>query len=316
MLDRVKGIDNVNNRRNQFYTFSYPCASRIDCTPYTIEFGPGTYNISVYGAQGGSYSLGNGGLGGFASGILSLKTSVYGFIFVGGEGTASQSYGEQYGGYNEGGSGQKRGNNNRAGAGGGGASDVRILGKSFYDRIIVAGGGGGSGEWYSGGYGGGSIGGIGTNSNVCHSFGCANIPSNSSGAGISSVRECRTTPLFGIGSSNNCTRGDSFARPGAGGGGGWFGGDSAAWDGFSAAGGSGYVYTANSYKPPDYHMSPDYMLTNEILIQGVQKGNGVVTIEIMSKSPIIGKYEIISCPHKNIYPFGFMFEILTNKDDY
>lgn len=300
-----KGTARVDILNDRVYTFQYPCTSKSDCTPYIVQLGPGTYNINAYGAQGGSYYNGNGGLGGFASGTLNLSKNTQVFVYVGGQGTATKIGGTQAGGYNGGGNGQYRtGSTDRYGAGGGGASDVRILGQSFNNRIIVAGGGGGSGHgWGStnidgnentGGYGGGLEGGIGVvnNGNSCD----ADVPSTQQGPGIASYRDWRTKPDFGIAGSATDSTSDHGA---SGGGGGWFGGDATGCQGFSAAGGSGYVFTSISYKPSFYDiLTSEYYLQDAKLTPGIWRGDGKVNIEIL-KVYIPKKYHF-SCKLVNL----------------
>lgn len=274
----------------------------------------------MYGAQGGSYYNGNGGMGGFASGIINIMQKTTGFIFIGGEGTANPSDGEQKGGYNGGGNGQKRTSGYQTyGAGGGGATDIRIIGDSFNDRIIVAGGGGGSGHGsgetgqnsYSynnkGGSGGGIEGGIGTVNNDWIIWTAYN-PSTQHNVGKGSRRDYRTDPGFGYG-GNNTYIGSSNAAA-AGGGGGWFGGDAAGALGFSGAGGSGYVLTSSSNKPQGYRtFSPDYYFNYAELISGVRQGNGMAQIKVISK--LYGD-NFVSCARQNVYNLKLLLFILID----
>ena len=118
----------------------------------------GTYEIEVWGAQGGSggwYSNSSyssiGGLGGYAKGSVTLSAGTTVYIHVGqqGEGYTSSnikmtdSPGIRAGGWNGGGGNSK---SSAPGTGGGGASDVRVGGTGLNNRIIVAGGGGGGGN--------------------------------------------------------------------------------------------------------------------------------------------------------------------------
>jgi len=54
------------------------------------------------------------------------------------------------------------------------------------------------------------------------------------------------------------------------GGGGWFGGGSGIGGGPGGGGGSGYVLTADSYKPSGYKLGPEYYLSNAQTIAGNQ----------------------------------------------
>ena len=117
----------------------------------------GTYEIEVWGAQGGSggwYSNASysstGGLGGYAKGSITVTAGTRIYLLVGqqGEGypsssTRMENLSARNGGWNGG------GNNSVStypGTGGGGASDVRIGGIALSNRVIVGGGGGGGGN--------------------------------------------------------------------------------------------------------------------------------------------------------------------------
>ena len=123
----------------------------------------GTYKLEVWGAAGGRYGGGNGGLGGYSVGNISLTSGTTLYVYVGGQGSWSNSSVNIPGGYNGGGDSWGV-DNSSIGASGGGATDIRINNTSLYARVIVAGGGGGTGYYVSsgtygtGGYGGGSTG--------------------------------------------------------------------------------------------------------------------------------------------------------------
>jgi hypothetical protein len=114
--------------------------------------------VDVYGAQGGGSecctgSQDDGGLGGYASGVIAVTPGETLQVYVGSKGTQGGP-----GGFNGGGfAGQY-------GGGGGGASDIR-RGAALTDRIFVAGGGGGGNcgcpDFGIGGPGGGLEGGAG-----------------------------------------------------------------------------------------------------------------------------------------------------------
>ena len=170
---------------------------------FTVPAGVTSVTVESWGAQGwtGSYS---GGLGGYATGSLSVTPGQTLYIYVGGQGTTATGAGVPSGaGWNGGGNGQTSASSGFAG-GGGGASDVRVGGTALANRIIVAGGGGGStnngscnggngggltgtkgGGAYSGGYGGtqvagGSFGGdLGQGGNAIVSY----TPWNGGGGG-------------------------------------------------------------------------------------------------------------------------------------
>ncbi len=121
-----------------------------DVQTYTVPLGVTTIQIDAYGAQGQAitdeeYDESTGGLGGFATGVLTVTPGEVLNIYVGGTGT------EDVAGYNGGALGgvgtPSTGDGGRAGSGGG-ASDVRQSGATLSDRVIVAGGGGGGGRDY------------------------------------------------------------------------------------------------------------------------------------------------------------------------
>ena len=126
---------------------------------YIVPVGVFEIRIECYGAEGVAglgAAGGDGGLGGYAVGDLSVTPGETYTIYVGGQD-----------GFNGGVIGGDIGAGN-----GGGASDVRFGGVTLADRIIVAGGGGGGGstgcvaDWEggNGGAGGGAAGGDGADS--------------------------------------------------------------------------------------------------------------------------------------------------------
>lgn len=107
--------------------------------------------IMAYGAQGGSNAQGVlGGIGGMATGILTVSPGQSLNVYVGGSN-----------GFNGGGIASNTACTSATGGNGGGASDVRVIGTSLNDRVIVAGGGGGAGGNRIAGCGRGSGGGGG-----------------------------------------------------------------------------------------------------------------------------------------------------------
>lgn len=175
--------------------------------------------LTCYGAQGGgSYCCSgtqeDGGLGGQATGILSVTPGQTLYLYVGQK--PGISNGNTTGGWNGG------GGSGQYGGAGGGATDVRVGGQALNNRVIVAGGGGGGNcgcpDHGQGGTGGGSTGGTGLS-----------FQSWTPGQGGTQVSG------FSQGSGQ-----DGFAiYHQAGGGGGWYGGYSAYAAG--AGGGSGYI---------------------------------------------------------------------------
>lgn len=230
-----------------------------------IDLLPGKYKLEVWGAEGGGSRLsrnsasGLGGLGGYATGILTLRKKTRLYIYVGGHGLSSTS-GIASGGWNGGGSGYASGSG-EPGNGGGGGTDIRIS-SSLYSRIIVAGGGGGGGEdtGDSYGHGGGTT-------------GTANYyPGTQNSAGLNG----------GFGYGGNTGQGD-----GGGGGGGWYGGgtvtNSYSGDTQGGGGGSGYTYTAStaSYYPNPCELNESYYLESTDMSSGKRQGNGFAKITLL-----------------------------------
>lgn len=155
---------------NQVKNFSYTGNSQTYTAPAT-----GTYQLQVWGAQGGYRSSSTyGGKGGYSIGTVSLKQGEKLYVYVGGAGgnTSTKTNGVVAGGYN--GGGYRYGYK-----GGGGATDIRLVGgtwnnsASLLSRIIVAGGGGSDGASSKQGmYGGGTQGGSSTQSYTANSSAC------------------------------------------------------------------------------------------------------------------------------------------------
>ncbi|MCX6310179.1 MAG: glycine-rich protein [Bacteroidetes bacterium] len=142
-------------------TFNFTGAVQTFTVPPCVS----SITLQTYGAQGGVAAIGGtSGLGGYATGNLTVTPGDILYIYVGGQN-----------GYNGGGTGGTNGNPAVDFAGnGGGASDVRLNVNALANRVIVAGGGGGAGSngtWPgcqvagpagNGGAGGGLTGGSGT----------------------------------------------------------------------------------------------------------------------------------------------------------
>ena len=148
----VTGVDVVCSGST---TFAYSGAS-VD---FTVPGGVTEVTLEAWGAQGNSSAMSRvGGLGGYATGQLTVTPAEVLHVFVGGGATLSKA-----GGFNGGGAAATHPCTTAAGGGGGGASDVRTGNATLADRVIVgAGGGGGAGDRISGcGRGGGGAGGGG-----------------------------------------------------------------------------------------------------------------------------------------------------------
>ena len=120
----------------------------------------GSYKLECWGASGGTLNY-SGGKGGYVSGILKIKETLY--VYVGNSGATTS-------GFNGGG---VSGEHGTYGMSGGGATDIRLGNGNWNSadglrkRLLVAAGGGGANyrrggyNMGSGGYGGGTTGGTG-----------------------------------------------------------------------------------------------------------------------------------------------------------
>lgn len=157
------------------YFIKYPCSSKSACFPVITTLTPGSYLLETWGAQGSTMSIYPGGKGGYSKGILRINDRVKAYLYVGAEGTATETTGVMTSlSFNGGGIGKC--STNYPITSGGGGTDIRLMRDSFYNRVIVAGGGGGSSKAYEtciGGVGGGVIGGEGT---LCSSSAIKGIP--------------------------------------------------------------------------------------------------------------------------------------------
>jgi len=231
--------------------FSYTGAEQL----FIVPDGTTSLNIQVYGAQGGGSRDENGGidndggLGGLASGTLSVTPGDVLYVTVGGQGGVGED-GSPEGGFNGGGDG------GYFGAGGGGASDIRTATGDLNTRVIVAGGGGGGNtggpNTGAGGNGGGLIGDDGSSTGLQGFYlpggGGSQIAGGTAGQnGVAGI--------LGFGANL-----ESYHA--SGGGGGWYGGGSA----FAAGGGGGSSYIDG--------------VSGGITAGGVQSGDGLVVISI------------------------------------
>ena len=252
----------------------------------TATLTPGRYKLECWGAQGGNSNqsngtYGNGGKGGYSTGILNVSTNTTIYITVGGQGQNGVFNTRTAGGFNGGGDGYGT-NNFGVGGGGGGASDISLTSpvfshssyfinnirdtNSLLSRIIVAGGGGSAGYDVSnnaanGGAGGGTTGQDGLSNRVYHGTGGKQT---TFGTGGSSEEPNRYSVQAKFGCGASASNSTDVAP---GGGGGWYGGGLHC---DSAGGGSGYVYTpttASNY-PSGCLLNSTYYLSNAQTIAG------------------------------------------------
>jgi len=226
----------------QTETFNYTGAQQT----FVVPAGVNTITIEAWGASGWSGDV-SGGLGGYATGDLSVTPGETLYIYVGGQGTvANGNFIRAGGGFNGGGDGQSNGSSDSVG-GGGGASDVRQGGTALTDRVLVAGGGGGSTNNDTVGGNGGGL--TGSNGGQCCAGSLATGGTQSAGGSIGGS--------FGQGGSPT----DAMTPWNGGGGGGWYGGGvSDAHSG--GAGGSSYIDGVNAGSTTG----------------GIRSGNGMVML--------------------------------------
>lgn len=252
----------------------------------TATLTPGAYKLECWGAQGGNSNqsngtYGNGGKGGYSTGILNVSTNTTIYITVGGQGQNGILNTRTAGGFNGGGDGYGT-NNSGVGGGGGGASDISLMSpvfshssyfinnirdtNSLLSRIIVAGGGGSAGYDVSnnaanGGAGGGTTGQDGLSNRVYHGTGGKQT---TFGTGGSSEEPNRYSVQAKFGCGASASNSTDVAP---GGGGGWYGGGLHC---DSAGGGSGYVYTSTtaSNYPSGCLLNSTYYLSNAQTIAG------------------------------------------------
>ena len=261
----------------------------------------GVYELTVYGASGGSGSGTPGGRGGLSKGRIHLSAGETITVYVGGAG-GQGSYGW---GYSSGGETQ-------GGGGGGGSTELHYRNS----RLIVAGGGGGGAEITTvspvGGNGGGAnmAGGAGAGDRVVNAprthddtscSGGSGGTLSSSGAGGTKTSGRSSCTAGESGGAGTVTKGGIGARyinddrkaksrKGGGGGGGYYAGGGGAtastftyadmssgdsdptgyyWCAGGGGGGSGYANTS--------------LLSNVLGQSGVNSGNGYATIVLISR---------------------------------
>ena len=201
-------------------TFSYTGNEQT----FVVPAGVTSVHINGQGASGWSGSN-PGGLGGTASGDLTVSPGETLYIYVGGQGTVA--IGDMVpagGGYNGGGDGQNNSTSASVG-GGGGASDVRQGGNIIGNRVLVAAGGGGStnNETSFGGDGGGLDGADGGFCSVAvciQATGASQVAGGSAGGtlGQGGDADATMTPWNGGGGGGYYGGGVSIAHSGGGGG--------------------------------------------------------------------------------------------------
>ncbi|KAI5532845.1 glycine-rich protein family [Trichomonas vaginalis G3] len=133
----------------------------------------------------------------------------------------------------------------------------------------------------TGGSGGGDKGGDGTLNPSYLEY--AAYGGTQTGPGTEVSHDNRKAASFGFGGSGHCS-GCSLSN--SGGGAGWYGGAAAGDDGFSAAGGSGYVFSINSFVPDGYNYKREYFLRKPSMKSGVKYGDGAIRITLLDYAEV------------------------------
>ncbi len=225
---------------------------------WTVPAGVSQIQIDASGAQGGTNSWNQGGLGGRVQTSLNVTPGDVLHVYVGEQSVSNT------GGWNGGGGLSSSTTETR---GGGGASDVRLNGTALADRVVVAGGGGGAGRQssssgYNGGDGGGLTGAPGLNANSPNTTYVGSGGSQTAGGAGSP----QASPgALGQGGNAYYYNTSYF---GGGGGGGYYGGGggrgACCWHGGGGGGGSNFA-------------DPN-LTTATTHTQGFQSGNGQISI--------------------------------------
>ena len=281
LISQDKGEENVSSSTPNQLVFYYPCTSPFFCTDYELFIYPGVYKIEVYGASGGykgdfisayktsgkcpfvdtlpiktnvkcNLKVNTAGSGGYASGIITLRSLTKAFLSIGGKGQYTHKIEEKNndkcylrenmieGGYNGGGWASNFYNPDEC-ASAGGATDLRFEENDVFHRVIVAGGGGGTDDQTrddgQGGAGGGETAQSFFKNGVENKTLIANQTYGFAFGSGESVQKERSKHKDGATGSGASDRG--------GGGGGWFGGFSAQSNNGGGGGGSSFILTSN-----------------------------------------------------------------------
>ncbi len=233
---------------------------------YAVPAGVSSVQVVAVGAPGGTgvgLGAGTGGLGGMASGGLSVFPGEVLYIEVGRAGNGGSSGAGGGGGFN----GGATAGGFEGGGGGGGASDVRTIScgtpcdplqaPTLGSRLLIAAGGGGGGGAALRGSGNGGAAGAGGGSGSGSTGGGAGAGGTTGGpggGGAAGSGACATATggssgLLGEGGAGGGAAG-AFGSGGGGGGGGYFGGGGGGGAENNAACGSGGAGGGSSFGPP------------------------------------------------------------------
>ena len=284
--------------------------------PYFAFFKPGAYLFELWGAQGGCLENCTSAKGGYSRGVLYLRHTTKIFVNIGQQGSCvSIPKTSTEISYNGGGYGRTASDTKfKSCAGGGGATDIRIKENTIFHRILVSGDGGGDSFYLAyqyGGYGGGLVGGDG--SERCHESGYGGNQ-ESGGKG------------YQVGSEGSFGQGGNVGTWDGGGGGGWYGGSSGQGCQSPGGGGSGFALTSSTYKIAkkisEYAISKEYVLTNTKVLSGNEQQHGFKTIDLMkgnigngkAKITILHSISFYTCKYKKMNNINIcLFLIIIQK---
>jgi hypothetical protein len=249
-------------------TFNYTGAVQTFTVPACVT----QLGITAFGAEGGASPALNavGGLGGKATGNLTVAAGQTLYVYVGKRGTNSNGDNTGVPGvFGGGGAGGTSigGASQPGGASGGGASDVRATAMALTDRVIVAAGGGGaaggtSGGITNGGAGGGPVGGNGVSYASGVGFEAKGGTQTAGGAAGSYAYAAMTGGTAGSLGLGGDGWGGGYSG-GGGGGGGYYGGGGGSTH-FESGGGGGSSYLGG--------------VAAGATTAGVRSGDGLVTL--------------------------------------
>lgn len=295
-----------------------------------VQLPPGTYTMTCWGAEGGSYdaSIAAGGKGGKAYANVSLSGFVTCYLYAGGKGTyGTNPSGVNNGGFNGG------GNAGYHGGTGGGGTDIRFGLDSVLARGIVAGGGGGAYAYDStykavGGFAGAKTAAAGNGGYIgLDTIAGKGAADQTPGAGGSGSTGHNGGPgTFGAGGNTSSVASgvayEQYPSTGAGGGG-WYGGGAAGnYDGEqrrAAGGGGGNGFAGVSAWAGD--APAGYTLPNEV---GIGSPYGISTGENSFTDPdgttVTGHsgdgYIRIEVGSVDIQPAGPLTQLVVNNTIY
>ena len=205
--------------------YPYICEKTFECEPIHVKLRPGSYLIECYGAQGGmgltdgSFEKSHpGGKGAYTSGILTTRTILNVYLYIGGMGENAEYKKRDiiHGGWNGGGDGMVEYLDDDDSGAGGGSTDIRLIpglwndNESLKSRIMVAAGGSGS-AYRSFGAPGGDLHGYIINAIDSEEFVISNTNQENG-------------YLFGVGQNGENNGDTKLSTPLSGGGGGYYGG--------------------------------------------------------------------------------------------